>query len=72
MFLFKLSRNSKKNILEKFKNNLVVHESDLPNGRGWSPMSWQVLEGHKKIPFTLIEADRKVDCGIIYAKNGLI
>ena len=30
-------------------HNLVVHESALPEGRGWSPMTWQILEG--KTPY---------------------
>ena len=33
--------------LSKFKNVLVVHESELPKGKGWSPLSWQILEGKK-------------------------
>lgn len=50
--------------LNKF--NLVVHESDLPKGKGWSPLTWQVLEGKNKIPVTLIEATEGVDAGPIY------
>ena len=34
-----------KKTLEKYKNNLVVHASDLPKGKGWSPMSWQISRG---------------------------
>ena len=56
----------KKEILEKFKNNLVVHASDLPRGKGWSPLSWQILERNKDIKITLIEAENKVDSGKIY------
>lgn len=51
------------------KNNLVVHESDLPKGRGWSPLTWQVLEGKDEIPVTLFEAVEQVDAGIIYAQE---
>jgi UDP-2,4-diacetamido-2,4,6-trideoxy-beta-L-altropyranose hydrolase len=58
-----------KQILKKFKNNLVVHESDLPNGKGWSPLTWQILEKKKNIPFTLIEAEEKVDSGVIYKQK---
>lgn len=46
--------------------NLVVHESALPQGKGWSPLTWQVLEGQKQIPITLFEATEKVDAGVIY------
>ena len=36
-------------VLPKFKNNFVVHESDLPHGEGWSPITWQILEGKEEI-----------------------
>ncbi|MFM9945905.1 MAG: methionyl-tRNA formyltransferase [Bacteroidia bacterium] len=48
------------------KHNLVVHESALPKGKGWSPLTWQVLEGKNKMPVTLIEALEKIDSGPIY------
>lgn len=32
------------------KNNIVVHESALPQGKGWSPLTWQILEGKNEIP----------------------
>ena len=49
--------------------NLVVHESDLPKGKGWSPLTWQILEGKNEIPITLFEAEASVDSGIIYDKK---
>lgn len=49
--------------------NLVVHESALPHGKGWSPMTWQILEGKNEIPVTLFEAHEKVDSGVIYAQK---
>src|ERR1700690_3084288 len=53
-------------ILKRNRSNLVVHESDLPKGRGWSPMTWLVLEGKNRIPLTLFEAVERVDAGNIY------
>ncbi len=57
---------------EKFlmKNNLVmvVHESDLPEGKGFSPIQWQILEGKKDIKVCLIEANERVDSGDILEK----
>ena len=50
----------------KYRNNLVVHASDLPKGRGWSPASWSILEEATRIPVTLIEAEHEVDSGVIY------
>jgi methionyl-tRNA formyltransferase len=54
------------------KYNLVVHESGLPKGKGWSPLTWQVLEGKNEIPITLFEASDKVDNGKIYLQEMLI
>lgn len=51
------------------KYNLVVHESDLPNGKGWSPLTWQILEGKSKIPITLFEAVESIDGGEIYRQE---
>ena len=45
------------------RHNLVVHESALPQGQGWSPMTWQILEGASRIPITLFEATAALDAG---------
>ena len=47
------------------RHNLVVHESALPQGQGWSPMTWQILEGASSIPITLFEAVADLDAGPI-------
>lgn len=59
-------------ILGRHKNNLVVHASDLPKGRGWSPLTWQILEGKKRIPITLFEAAEAVDSGLIYKQVEMV
>ena len=56
-------------IREKFKQTLVIHESDLPNGRGWSPLVWQLIHGSNRIPITLLDAADKVDSGDIWKKE---
>ena len=55
--------------MSHFRHNLVVHESALPVGKGWSPLTWKLLEGKNKIPVTLIEADDQVDSGDIYLQQ---
>lgn len=55
--------------LDLNKHNLVVHESDLPEGKGWSPLTWQILEGKNKIPVTLFEAEAELDAGTIYGQK---
>ncbi len=47
-------------------HNLVLHESTLPRGQGWSPMTWQLLNGADRIPVTVFEATRPFDAGSIY------
>jgi len=51
------------------RHNLVVHESPLPKGQGWSPMTWQILEGASSIPITLFEAVADLDAGPIYLQH---
>jgi methionyl-tRNA formyltransferase len=52
-----------------FKHTLVVHESNLPDGRGWAPMTWQILNGSNHIAVTLLEAVDAVDAGPIYLQE---
>jgi methionyl-tRNA formyltransferase len=49
--------------------NLVVHESALPQGQGWSPMTWQILQGASSIPITLFEAVADLDAGPIHLQQ---
>jgi methionyl-tRNA formyltransferase len=68
-FLFLLSCEKIFNKLKLNNYNLVIHESQLPKGKGWSPLTWQVLEGENKIPITLFEATDKVDAGKVYFRD---
>lgn len=57
---------------EKHRNlynaSLVIHASDLPEGKGWSPHIWQILDGKKNIVVSLIEAQESIDSGDIWKK----
>ena len=55
--------------LNKSKLNLVVHGSDLPEGRGWSPLTWEILAGRSRFCLSLIEASNKVDAGNVIRKS---
>jgi methionyl-tRNA formyltransferase len=59
---------SKKYLL-KSKHNIIPHESNLPFGRGMSPLTWQILNSKNTIVFSLFEADQKVDAGKVYYKK---
>lgn len=57
-------------VLRRSRRNLVVHESDLPDGRGFSPLTWQILEGKNEVPICLLEAEAQVDSGnIVYRET---
>lgn len=53
----------------KYKACLVLHASDLPNGRGWSPHIWELSRGADHITLSLLEAEDKVDSGRIWKKT---
>lgn len=69
VFILSYFRLVKGDFLKLHKHNLVVHESDLPKGRGWSPLFWQILEGSNKIPVSLFEATERSDEGDVYLKD---
>lgn len=52
-----------------YRATLVIHASDLPLGRGWSPHIWQVLEKKQEIKVTLLEAADAVDSGAIWTQT---
>lgn len=57
-------------VLAKNRRNLVVHASNLPQGRGFSPLTWQILEGKSSIPICLFEAVEELDAGpVVYREN---
>lgn len=55
--------------LKKHQHNIVIHESALPQGKGWAPIFWQILEGKNRIPFTMFEASSGIDDGDIYMQS---
>ena len=69
MFILSCDYILKKEELSKHKNNIVIHASNLPDGKGWSPVSWQVERGVNDIPITLFEAAEKLDSGDWYLRD---
>ncbi len=58
-------------VRDRYEHALVVHASDLPRGRGWSPQIWQILEGEDSVTVTLLEAEHKVDSGKIWLQESV-
>jgi methionyl-tRNA formyltransferase len=69
VFMLSVYQLVKKKDLDRHRHNLVIHPSALPQGKGWAPLAWQVLEGKNKIPIVLFEAVEAVDAGQIYLKD---
>ena len=70
-FLLGYPRLLNKEQLQTNKYNLVIHESDLPKGKGFSPISWQILNNKNLIPVSMFEAVEKMDSGPIYIKDNI-
>lgn len=68
-FMLGCTRIVSDEVLQRNRHNLVVHESELPEGRGFAPMAWQILEGKRQIPICLLEASDAVDAGDIWIRD---
>ncbi len=71
VFVIGYTKILKGEILKSNKLLLVVHESDLPNGKGFAPIQWQILKGVNEITVCLLELVDKIDSGNIYEKYNL-
>lgn len=71
LFLISCLDVVKDDIRSNFKNCYVIHESNLPNGRGWSPLAYQVLEGKSEITISVIKCADPVDSGDIVKQGKL-
>lgn len=69
LFLISCEEIIPKSVLENFDYSLVLHASDLPRGRGWSPHIWEIIEGSKQITVSMIDASANVDRGGIYKQE---
>ena len=68
LFLISCSEIIKESDRSKYLTTLVLHASDLPKGRGWSPHIWAIIDGAEQITLSLLEAEDKVDSGRIWVK----
>ena len=52
----------------QYRFSLVLHASDLPKGRGWSPHIWEITQGADVVTLSMIEVEDSVDSGKIWRK----
>jgi methionyl-tRNA formyltransferase len=69
LFLVSCSEILEEEYKKLFRHSFVLHASDLPKGRGWSPYIWNILEGKSIITVCLLEAASPVDSGDIWHKR---
>ena len=70
VFIFSWQKIMNEKLLARNFKNLVVHASNLPKGKGFSPLTWQLLEGKNIIPVCLFEAEKELDSGpIVYREH---
>ena len=69
LFLISVSQMIESDIRKRFRATAVVHASDLPEGRGWSPHVWSILNGGESIVVSALEAAEQMDGGAIWAKT---
>lgn len=56
---------------EAYRTTLVLHASDLPRGRGWSPHIWEIIGGAEVITLSLLEVEDRIDSGRIWKKQAI-
>ena len=71
LFLISCSEIIRQEIRSRYKASLVIHASDLPKGRGWSPHVWQIIQGNDQVAVTLLEAADRADTGAIWAVRAI-
>ena len=69
VFVLGYTKKLSKSFLKNNKYVLIVHESDLPKGKGFSPMQWQILENKNKIKVCLFVAAISFDSGDILLRD---
>lgn len=66
LFLISCAEIVREHQRSAFRHSLVVHASDLPRGRGWSPHVWDILNGATQLTLSLLEAADPVDSGRVW------
>ena len=61
LFLVGASAIIPEEIRSRYNYCFVIHGSNLPKGRGWSPVNWEIEAGVEIIHLTLLTAADRVD-----------
>ena len=69
LFLISCAVKINTSIRSRYAHVVVLHASDLPKGRGWSPHIWAVLNNEPRITVCSLVAEDAIDTGDIWAKT---
>ena len=69
VFIINYTKILPKSFLIQNDLNLVVHASNLPKGKGFAPIQWEILNNKNKFNICLIKAEEKVDSGGVIEEN---
>lgn len=69
LFLISCTEIIPQDLRNLYAQCVVLHASDLPKGRGWSPHIWSILEGATMITVSAINAEDQIDSGAVWAKK---
>jgi len=69
LFLVSCSQLISEESRQKYRIALVLHASDLPKGRGWSPHIWSIVNGASEVTVCILEANDPVDSGDVWLRK---
>ncbi|MGB0331847.1 MAG: formyltransferase family protein [Planctomycetota bacterium] len=69
LFLVSCSQIVDEAVRGRYRHTLVLHASDLPQGRGWSPHIWAIVGGAEAVTLCLLEARDPVDSGDVWRRK---
>jgi methionyl-tRNA formyltransferase len=69
LFLVSFHERVDRQVRQRYRATLLLHASELPKGRGWSPHIWRIIEGKNDVVVTLLEAVDEIDAGPIWAQE---
>jgi len=69
LFLISCTSIVPKSVRLAYRNSVLIHASDLPEGKGWSPHVWSIINGTNRIVVSLLNVSDPVDSGDIWTKR---
>ncbi len=69
LFLVSCSEIVRPETRARYGHAVVLHASDLPEGRGWSPHVWDVIEGRDHLTLSMLAVADPFDTGDVWQKR---